>query len=117
MDNFGTWMVGLAAQTPAQYLGLRSIRQTIYTRVGQLKAEIVRSAEPIPFAQLDTSAFRPFPAGQSWGGVLDCAGRRISCEVPVGAEGSTALLGIRGEPLIYSADGEVIDSVSRVFQQ
>jgi alpha-mannosidase len=117
LDNFATWMFGLAAETPAQYLRLRSIRRTIYTRVGHLKAEIIRSAEPIPFADLDTHAFRPFSDDRTWGGVLDCAWLRISGEVPAGAEGSIAMLGIRGEALIYSADGEVIDSVSRVFQQ
>ncbi|HEX4443787.1 MAG TPA: glycoside hydrolase family 38 C-terminal domain-containing protein [Galbitalea sp.] len=117
MDNFATWMFGLAAETPVQYIRLRRIRRAIYTRVGRLKAEIVRSPEPIPFPELDRTAFRPFHDDRNWGGVLDCAWLRITGDVPAGAEGSIAMLGIRGEALIYSADGEVIDSVSRVFQQ
>ena len=117
MNNFATWMFGLAAESPRQYLRLRTIRQRIYTPLSHLRAEIIRSAEPIPFAQLDHSQFRPFHDDRDWGGVLDCAWLRITGDVPPGAEDAIVMLGIRGEALAYSRDGEVLDSVSRVFQQ
>jgi alpha-mannosidase len=117
LDNFATWIFGLAAESPAQYLRLRTIRQRIYTPVAQLKAEIIRSAEPIPFAELDRTQFRPFASNRRWGGVLDCAWLRITGEVPSGAEDAIVMLGLHGEALTYSATGEVLDSISRVFQQ
>jgi alpha-mannosidase len=117
VDNFATWIFGLAAETPLEYLRLRSIRRRIYTPVTHLKAEIIRSAEPIPFAELDHTAFRPFHSDRAWGGPLECAWLRITGEVPAGAEDAHIMLGIRGEALIYSRDGEVLDSTSRVFQQ
>lgn len=115
--SFATWLWGLRAEQPREYLRLMAIRRRIYRKVAPLKAEVVRSAEPIPFGQLDRSAFRTLRNGGSWGKTLDCAWLRITGEVPAGADGAVVMLGIRGEGLVYGADGEVIDSVSTVFQQ
>lgn len=115
--SFATWLLGLAAEQPREYRRLVAIRRKIYRQIAPLKAEVVRSAEPIAFAELDRSAFRPLRAGGSWGKVLDCAWLRVTGEVPVGAEGAVVMLGIRGEGLIYRPDGEIVDSVSTVFLQ
>ena len=115
--SFATWLWGLRAEQPREYLRLVAIRGTIYRRIATLNAEVVRSAEPIPFAELDRGAFRPMRNGASWGKTLDCAWLRVTGEVPAGAEGAVVMLGIRGEGLVHGADGEVVDSVSTVFQQ
>ena len=117
MANFATWIFGLAADDPREYRRLRSIRQKVYRRIASLDAEVIRSPEPIPFAELDRGAFEPLRAGASWGRTLDCAWLRITGEAPEGVENAVVLLGIRGEGLVYSPTGEPIDAISRVFQQ
>jgi len=117
MPNLITWTFGLAAEDPREYRRLRRIRERIYSRVAPLTAEVIRSREPIPFADLDREAFRPIRPGSSWGKTLDCAWLRFTGEVPASSDGDVVMLGIRGEGLIYAADGTVVDAISRVFQQ
>lgn len=117
MTGFAGWLLGIAAQQPGEYRRLRRIRSRIYTKVADLSAEVVRSAEPIPFDDIPHSAFRPLPNGASWGGVLDCAWLHLTGEVPAGVADPVVLLGIRGEGLVYDAQGEILDAVSTVFQQ
>ncbi|HEX4056844.1 MAG TPA: hypothetical protein VHX87_00840, partial [Galbitalea sp.] len=117
MDNFAAWLLGIRAAQPVEYLRLRRIRRHIYRPIANLKAEIIRSAEPIPFADIDASRFRPLRPGASWGGVLDCAWIRITGDVPPGAAGAEVMFGLLGEGLAYDRDGLVLDSLSRVFQQ
>ena len=114
---FAAWLFGLSAEQPAEYQRLMRIRKGIYTPVANLRAEIVRSAEPMPFGELDRSAFVPFRAGQSWGTVFNCAWLRITGDVPAGIRDPVVMLGIRGEGLVLSPQGELLDSVSTVFQQ
>ena len=54
---------------------------------------------------------------RAWGRVFDCAWLRVTGEVPAGVENPVVMLGIGGEGLIYSPDGEVLDAVTTVFQQ
>ncbi|HEY4151833.1 MAG TPA: hypothetical protein VGM38_00785, partial [Pseudolysinimonas sp.] len=115
--SFATWLLGIRVEQPREYARLLAIRRTIYRKVGRLRAEVVRSAEPTPFAELDRSAFRPLRNGGSFGKTLDCAWLRITGEVPVDAEGAVVMLGIRSEGLVYNTDGEIMDSVSTVFLQ
>jgi len=115
--SFATWLWGIRAEQPGEYRRLMAMRRRIYRRLGSLRAEVVRSAEPIAFERLDRSAFRPLRNGGSWGKTLDCAWLRVTGTVPVGVEGALVMLGIRGEGLVYAADGGVVDSVSTVFQQ
>jgi len=117
MAGFASFLFGLRAQQPGEYRRLQRIRRSIYTTVATLQAEVVRSPEPIPFDQLDRSAFSPLRNGATLGKVFDCAWLRISGEVPGGIENIEVQLGIRGEGLAFSPDGELLDSVSTVFQQ
>jgi alpha-mannosidase len=117
MDNFAAWLLGIRAAQPLEYLRLRRIRRHIYRVVANLDASIIRSAEPIPFAEIDASKFRPLRPGASWGGVSDCAWIRITGDVPAGTEGAEVMFGLLGEGLAYDTNGIVLDSVSRVFQQ
>ncbi len=115
--NFATFLLGLRAQQPGEYRRLQHIRRRIFTKVADLRAEIVRSPEPIPFAELDRSAFRPFGAGQSWGRVFGCAWLRLTGDVPAGVTDPIVMLGIRGEGLVYTPGGELVDGVTTAFQQ
>ncbi|GMA90507.1 hypothetical protein [Homoserinibacter gongjuensis] len=117
MAGFFSFLLGLRAQQPGEYRRLTRIRRRIYTPVARLEAEVVRSAEPIPFGELDRASFAPIRAGAAFGGVLECAWLRLTGEVPADADGAVVLLGIRGEALVYDADGGIVDSVSTVFQQ
>ena len=117
MRGFAEWLFGIAAQQPGEYRRLRRIRALIYTRVAELRAEVVRSAEPIAFDEIPRNAFRPLRNGESWGGVLDCAWLRLTGEVPAGVTDPVVMLGLRGEGLVYSATGEILDAVTTVFQQ
>jgi alpha-mannosidase len=111
------WLFGIVTEQPLEYRRLLRLRRNIYTRVATLDAEVLRSAEPIAFDELDPSAFEPIRAGAAWGGVFDCAWLRIRGEVPAGVENPVMLLGIGGEGLVHAADGEILDSVSTVWQQ
>lgn len=117
MRGFAQWLFGIAAQQPGEYRRLRRIRRLIYTRVAPLRADVLRSAEPIPFDEMPRNAFRPLAPGRSWGGVLDCAWLRLTGEVPDGVENPVVMLGIRGEGLVFAADGTILDAVTTVFQQ
>ncbi len=117
MAGFPSFLLGIRVQQPGQYLRLRGIRDRVYETVAPLDAEVVRSAEPIPFGALDRSAFRPIRAGQSFGGPLDCAWLRLTGEVPADAEGAVVLLGLRGEALVHDADGAIVGATTTVFQQ
>ena len=117
MAGFASWLFGIAAQQPLEYRHLRRIRHAIYTTVAELEAEVIRSAEPIPFDEIDHAAFRPIETGATFGTTLQCAWLHISGTVPAGVDNPVVLLGVRGETLIHSPQGEVVDTTSTVFLQ
>ncbi|MCB1274918.1 MAG: alpha-mannosidase, partial [Leucobacter sp.] len=117
MREFLFFLLGLRAREPRQAARLRRIGRGVYRTLAPLRAEIVRSSEPIPFAQLDRGAFRPLRDGAAWGGVLDCAWLRITGTVPEGASDAHVLVGLRGEALVYDAAGRELDGITTVFQQ
>jgi alpha-mannosidase len=113
-----SFLFGFRVQQPREYLRLRRLRTRIYTRVAKLDAEILRSPEPTLFADIDPTGFRKIRPHTAWGKVFDCAWLHITGQVPDGIQDHYVMLGIGGgEGLIYSAAGEVIDSVSAAFQQ
>jgi alpha-mannosidase len=118
MREFGIWVAGQVAERPRRISRLARIARMVYRTIAELDAEVVRSAEPIPFAALDRDAFRSIRPGQTFGRTLDCAWLRITGEAPADApEGAVLLLGIRGEGLVYDADGAMLDAVTTVWQQ
>lgn len=110
-------LFGFRVRQPRDYLRLRAIRRRIYTRVAPLTAEISTSPEPVPFAGIDHGSFRPIRPGTRWGRVFDCAWLHITGEVPAGVANPVVMLGAADEGLVFSADGEILDAVSTVFQQ
>lgn len=117
VKDFAVFLLGLAASNPREYRRLLRIRAAIYRRVAPLEARIVRSAEPIRFADLDHTSFAPLRPGTPWGGVFDCAWIELTGDVPEGVVDPIVLLGIRGEGLVYDQDGAPLDAVTTVFQQ
>jgi alpha-mannosidase len=111
------FVLGFRVTQPREYLRLRRLRRAIYTTVAPLRAEIVRSPEPIAFTDLERSTFRPLRAGTRWGRVFECAWLRITGDVPPGVRDPVVMLGIAGEGLVHSPTGQILDSVSTVFQQ
>jgi alpha-mannosidase len=115
--RYAEWLLGFTAQQPLEFRRLLRIRRRIYRKVAPLRAEVVPSAEPIPFDEIPHGAFRPIRPGDSWGGVLDSAWLHLTGEVPEGVESPHVMLGIRGEGLVYSPAGEIVDAVTTVSQQ
>ncbi|WP_309708318.1 glycoside hydrolase family 38 C-terminal domain-containing protein [Pseudolysinimonas sp.] len=117
MRRYAEWLFGLVAEQPREYRRLLKIRRRIYRKVAPLRAEVVRSAEPIAFDDIPHAAFRPILPGDTWGGVFDCAWLHLTGEVPSGISNPIVMLGIRGEGLVFSPGGEILDAVTTVFQQ
>jgi alpha-mannosidase len=117
VGRFARWLFGLAAQQPLEYRHLLRIRHGIYTTVAELDAEVIRSAEPIPFDEIDHSSFLPIEPGAVFGTTLECAWLHVSGAIPDGVENPVVLLGVRGETLIHTPQGEVVDTTSTVFLQ
>ncbi|MBI4900960.1 MAG: hypothetical protein HY829_10840, partial [Actinobacteria bacterium] len=110
-------LVNVVQKRPRDQRRLMQIRTAVYRTVAQLHAEIVTSPEPILFADLEPSAFRTIRPGTAWGRKYDCAWLHVTGRIPDGVPDPVVLLGIRGEGLVHSAQGEVVDSVSTVWIQ
>jgi alpha-mannosidase len=108
---------GFRLRQPVQYRRILRIRDRVHTKVADLQAEILTSPEPIPFAEIDHAGFRPLRPGTAWGDTFECAWLRITGHLPPEDADAIVMLGIRGEGLVFSADGDVIDSVSTVWIQ
>lgn len=117
MRGFAEWVIGLAAQQPREYRRLIRMRRRIYRRIAPLRADVIRSTEPIPFTGIPHERFRRIRPGQTFGGVLESAWLHVTGDVPTGVDNPVIMLGIRGEGLVYSPDGEILDAVTTVFQQ
>lgn len=114
------WLFGIRSEQPLQYRRLTRIRSKIFSTVVELDAEVLRSAEPVPFAEAAgarSGEFRPIRRGQAWGRTFDCAWLRIRGQVPVGAEDAELLVATTGEGLAYAPDGTPLDAITTVFQQ
>ncbi|MEN6595889.1 MAG: glycoside hydrolase family 38 C-terminal domain-containing protein [Clostridiaceae bacterium] len=94
---------------------LNSIRARVYRVVCRLDAEIMPSAEPIPFGELSQHSFTYATRGASWGRKLSCAWLRISGRVPEGLKNPVLLVHNTGEGLLYTPEGEILDGLSDVW--
>ena len=103
MGGFAAWLLGLAAEQPVEYRRLLRIRRHIYTPIAQLDAQILPSAEPIPFEQIDLGAFQPLrPArpGARSSTVRGCASGNGAARAAANrSRRGVVMLGIRGEGL------------------
>ncbi len=108
---------GLVDKHPFHGRRLRAIRSRVYRKIVDLHADVVRSPEPISFTELDRGAFEPIRAGARFGRPLECAWLHLTGDVPAAPADPVVMLGIRGEGLVYSPDGTMLDSISTVWTQ
>jgi alpha-mannosidase len=108
-------MLKYELQYPALGAHLNSIRRRVYRVVCRLNAEILPSAEPIPFSELGQHSFTEASRGASWGRKLSCAWLRISGSVPEGLNNPVLLVHNTGEGLLYTPEGEILDGLSDIW--
>ncbi|MPM08561.1 hypothetical protein SDC9_54874 [bioreactor metagenome] len=108
-------MLKYELQYPALGAHLNNIRRRVYHVVCRLNAEILPSAEPIPFSELGQHSFTEASRGASWGRKLSCAWLRISGSVPEGLNNPVLLVHNTGEGLLYTPEGEILDGLSDVW--
>lgn len=86
------------------------LENCFYTDRHPLKAEYMKSAEPLPFAATKKGKFKPVTVGTEWGERWDCAWFRFSGRVPAAFKGKTvvALLDVGGEGCLYNDKGEPV---------
>ena len=64
--GFDKPFVKRALAKPGHVTNLLRIKGDCYTKIGDLKAEAIKSDEPIAFADLDKSAFKPIRKWEKW---------------------------------------------------
>ena len=101
------------------------LKCSINKKVGNLKAEIIKSKEPIKWDDLDKSAFKPIKQWQSWGkrkeyaDSFDCAWFHFTGQVPQKAKGKSVICRIKlqGEGLVFNPDGIVLQGITQVLSK
>lgn len=102
--------------SPDQVANLLTIRRKVYKRVAPLKAEIIKSDEPIKFKDLDYSQFKKAYMRQKWADKYGCAWFRFTGEVPPKAKGKKVVARIKtqGEGLVYRTDGTIVQGLTQI---
>ena len=97
-------------------LRLRKLVRTAYTKVGDLSAELARTAEPVDFSEREGLSYAPLKRGRVWTEKLyDCAWLHITGELPEDWANRPDLrlhIDFGGEGLLYTADGRTADMLS-----
>ena len=94
---------------------LHRIRGRIYRVVSRLDVTMLKSAEPIPFAQLSGQSFTKVTGVVNWGRKLSCAWFRLRGSVPKEINHPVLLIHNTGEGLVYSPSGEILDGLTAVW--
>ncbi|MDD4311340.1 MAG: alpha-mannosidase, partial [Eubacteriales bacterium] len=108
-------MIEYQMMNPLLYGNLFAIRSKIYRIRARLEAEILPSAEPIPFDELQNSSFSPANGTVHYGRLHSCAWIRLKGHVPEDAVNPVLLLALNGEAQIYSPTGEILGAVTGVW--
>ncbi len=108
-------MIEYQLMNPVLYGNLFAIRRKIYRVITQLNAEILSSAEPIPFAELPSFDFLCVKGTVHYGRLHACAWIRLNGRVPQNAKNPVLLLDLNGEAQIYSPAGEIFGAVTGVW--
>ena len=100
---------------PVLYGNLFAIRRKIYPVIARLDAQILPSAEPIPFAELENYRFSAVNGTVRYGRLHTCAWIRLNGRVPEDAVNPVLLLALNGEAQIYSPEGGILGAVTGVW--
>ena len=123
--GFDKKMVKKAVSKSGHVFNIWDLKCSINKKVGDLKAEVIKSAEPIKWDDLDKSAFKPIRQWQSWGkrkeyaDSFDCAWFHFTGQVPQKAKGKNVILRIKlqGEGLVFNPDGIVLQGITQVLSK
>lgn len=118
-------LVRKALSKSGHIFNIWNIKCSINKKIGDLKAEVIKSAEPIKWDDLDKTAFKPIKQWQSWGkrkeyaDSFDCAWFHFTGQVPKKAKGKNVILRIKlqGEGLVFNPDGIVIQGITQVLSK
>ncbi|NLI53750.1 MAG: alpha-mannosidase [Clostridiales bacterium] len=108
-------MIRFQLKNPVVYARLNRIRARVYRVVLRMDAAVCKSAEPIPFGELDQRALVDAPHAVDWGRKLSCVWLRLRATVPEGLCHPVLLIENTGEGLVYAPDGEIIDGLTAVY--
>lgn len=117
--GFDKPFVKRAVAEPGHVANLLRIKGDCYTKIGNLKAEVIRSDEPIKFADLDKHAFRPIRQWSKWADKFGCAWFRFTGKVPQKGKDKHVVLRIKlqGEGLVMTEDGIVLQGITQVLSK
>ncbi|HOG01829.1 MAG TPA: glycoside hydrolase family 38 C-terminal domain-containing protein [Clostridia bacterium] len=105
-------MPHIRSKYPALYACLGAIGRAAYRKRVPLRASIRKSGEPILFAELNESDFRPARNPEPWGREYACAWLRLEGTVPDDLEKPQLLIHNKGESLLYTENGAPFDGVT-----
>ena len=123
--GFDKKMVKKAVSKSGHVFNIWNLKCSINQKVGDLKAEVIKSPEPIKWDDLDKSAFKPIRQWQAWGkrkeyaDSFDCAWFHFTGQVPKKAKGKSVILRIKlqGEGLVFNPDGIVLQGITQVLSK
>lgn len=104
---------------PNHVKNIISIRCKCHTKIGNLKASVIKSDEPIAFKDLDQSKFVPIVKWQKWAKKFGCAWFHFTGKVSDKAKGKHVVcrLKLQGEGLVFNQDGQVLQGVTQVLSK
>lgn len=108
-----------ALAQPGHVSNILTIKSKCYTKVANLKAEVIKSDEPIKFANLDKTQFKPAHIMEKWADKFGCAWFRFTGKVPQSAKGKHVVLRIKlqGEGLVFNEDGIVLQGITQIVSK
>ncbi len=123
--GFDKKIVKKAVSKSGHVFNIWDLKCSINKKVAELRAEIVKSKEPIKWQDLDKTAFKPIRQWQSWGkrkeyaDSFDCAWFHFTGQVPAKAKGKSVICRIKlqGEGLVFNPDGIVLQGITQVLSK
>lgn len=123
--GFDKKLVKKAVSKSGHVFNIWDLKCSINRKVGDLKAEIIKSKEPIKWQDLDKTQFKPIRQWQSWGkrkeyaDSFDCAWFHFTGQVPESAKGKSVICRIKlqGEGLVFNPDGIVLQGITQVLSK
>lgn len=123
--GFDKKIVKKAVSKSGHVFNIWDLKCSINKKVAELRAEIVKSKEPIKWQDLDKTSFKPIRQWQSWGkrkeyaDSFDCAWFHFTGQVPAKAKGKSVICRIKlqGEGLVFNPDGIVLQGITQVLSK
>lgn len=123
--GFDKKLVKKAVSKSGHVFNIWDLKCSINRKVGDLKAEIIKSKEPIKWQDLDKTQFKPIRQWQPWGkrkeyaDSFDCAWFHFTGQVPESAKDKSVICRIKlqGEGLVFNPDGIVLQGITQVLSK